>query len=79
MMSTVKDRFAFSGSDCVGHDDDDDDDGDDQVQLNTIWQKSFLRARAQLWLKMATTTETPRGNGCSLGVSTVCKYQSQWC
>ena len=47
MMSTVKDRFAFSGSDCVGHDDDDDDDdGDDQVQLNTIWQKSFLRARA---------------------------------
>ena len=42
-MSTVKDRFAFSGSDCVGHDD---DDGDDQVQLNTIWQKSFLRARA---------------------------------
>ena len=28
---------------------------------------------------MATTTETPRGNGCSLGVSTVCKYQSQWC
>ena len=46
MMSTVKDRFALSGSDCVGHDDDDDDDGDDQVQLNTIWQKSFLRARA---------------------------------
>ena len=53
-MSTVKDRFALSGSDCVGHDDDDgdddddddDDDGDDQVQLNTIWQKSFLRARA---------------------------------
>ena len=33
------------------------------MQLNNIWQKSFLRARAQLWLGMAATTETPHDDG----------------
>ena len=35
------------------------------MQLNNIWQKSFLRARAQLWLGMAATTETLHDDGHS--------------
>ena len=35
------------------------------MQLNNIWQKSFLRACAQLWLRMAATTETLHDDGHS--------------